>query len=337
MKKGFTLAEVLITLGIIGVVAAVTIPTLINNYNTKTWNTAATLFERKLTEALKTMNTQASLTGHMTTENFVKELSGHLKTLKTCNNEELANCFSETLYWGTGDAIPEPVDVNIIKTSKNFGLEEWETNVVGVQFANGTNALIAYNPTETCKQDPHSNQITGLECLAILYDTSGYKNPNTSGKDIRVNYKIKKVGKGCAFELNETCYTTVPFIPTPLTKAECEQMILDGYGIKACTYEEDYWAGAVKECGGVHKLPTQTQITELANYVYNGTSYTLLDKDKSITLGFLQNNANYFRIWSNKEHSAEKTYCRHFGETNSYWSGSDRYSNLPFAVCLSSK
>ena len=33
--KGFTLAEVLITLGIIGVVAAMTIPMLINHYNTK--------------------------------------------------------------------------------------------------------------------------------------------------------------------------------------------------------------------------------------------------------------------------------------------------------------
>jgi prepilin-type N-terminal cleavage/methylation domain-containing protein len=33
MKKGFTLAEVLITLGIIGVVAAMTIPTLIQNTN----------------------------------------------------------------------------------------------------------------------------------------------------------------------------------------------------------------------------------------------------------------------------------------------------------------
>lgn len=32
MKKGFTLAEVLITLGIIGVVAAITIPALIQNY-----------------------------------------------------------------------------------------------------------------------------------------------------------------------------------------------------------------------------------------------------------------------------------------------------------------
>ena len=32
-NTAFTLAEVLITLGIIGVVAAMTLPTLINNYN----------------------------------------------------------------------------------------------------------------------------------------------------------------------------------------------------------------------------------------------------------------------------------------------------------------
>lgn len=32
MKKAFTLAETLITLGVIGVVAALTLPTLINSY-----------------------------------------------------------------------------------------------------------------------------------------------------------------------------------------------------------------------------------------------------------------------------------------------------------------
>lgn len=35
MKKGFTLAEVLITLGIIGVVAAMTLPTLVQKYQDK--------------------------------------------------------------------------------------------------------------------------------------------------------------------------------------------------------------------------------------------------------------------------------------------------------------
>src|SRR5574344_1380256 len=39
-KSAFTLAEVLITLGIIGVVAALTLPSLIENHNKKVWTTA---------------------------------------------------------------------------------------------------------------------------------------------------------------------------------------------------------------------------------------------------------------------------------------------------------
>src|SRR5574344_429982 len=39
-KSAFTLAEVLITLGIIGVVAALTLPSLIENHNKKVWVTS---------------------------------------------------------------------------------------------------------------------------------------------------------------------------------------------------------------------------------------------------------------------------------------------------------
>lgn len=39
-KTAFTLAEVLITLGIIGIVAAMTLPTLIGNYKKKVWETS---------------------------------------------------------------------------------------------------------------------------------------------------------------------------------------------------------------------------------------------------------------------------------------------------------
>ncbi len=55
--RGFTLAEVLITLGIIGVVAALTIPTLMQNYKSRAWTTSSQVFVRRLEEALKTMNT----------------------------------------------------------------------------------------------------------------------------------------------------------------------------------------------------------------------------------------------------------------------------------------
>ncbi len=39
IKKGFTLAEVLVTLGIIGVVSALTVPTLMQNHQRKVFVT----------------------------------------------------------------------------------------------------------------------------------------------------------------------------------------------------------------------------------------------------------------------------------------------------------
>ncbi|MBQ2645652.1 type II secretion system protein [bacterium] len=54
MKKGFTLAEVLITLVIIGVIAAMTIPTLMNSTNAQEYRTG-------LKKAISTLNQALSL------------------------------------------------------------------------------------------------------------------------------------------------------------------------------------------------------------------------------------------------------------------------------------
>ncbi|MBQ8168129.1 type II secretion system protein, partial [bacterium] len=100
-RRAFTLAEVLITLAIIGVVAAMTIPTLISNYQDKAFETASTTFQRKLGEALKVMNVNSNLAGFQTTESFVEELSKHIKITKTCSNDKLTDCFAKEVYWGT--------------------------------------------------------------------------------------------------------------------------------------------------------------------------------------------------------------------------------------------
>ena len=274
-KSAFTLAEVLITLAIIGVVAAMTIPTLVADYNAKQWNTAATVFERKLEEALKTMNTQSTLAGHTTTESFVEELSKHFKTNKICQNDELLDCFSETVYFGLGEQTPEEIDMSKIKNAGNFGQMQWKTNIVGVQFANGTSAMIAYNPTNSCMQDPYSNQITGTNCLAILYDTSANKNPNTSGKDLRNNANVTKLGSACAIEINGNCYGT-PFEPTPLSYDECMAK-KDILGIEYCRTSNDYWGGAVNQCGGRQNMPTYSEARAIKSYLeslgddYNAT------------------------------------------------------------------
>ena len=56
MKKAFTLAEVLITLGIIGIVAAMTIPTLISKYRKSTVETRLKRASALLTNAARFVN-----------------------------------------------------------------------------------------------------------------------------------------------------------------------------------------------------------------------------------------------------------------------------------------
>lgn len=343
-RFAFTLAEVLITLAIIGVVAAMTIPTLVQNYQERSWNTASTVFQRKLGEALTVMNTQGSLAGYQDTEDFVAELSKHMKISKICKNDDLMSCFEDKVIWGAEN---EEVDMTKVKNVSHFGQDEWEeTDIVGAMFADGTTALIAYN--KDCKQDPYSNRVIniseqgiGTDCLAILYDTSGFKTPNTQQKDLRGLNIASLGGSNCAFEINGTCFTA-PFTPTPLTKTECEELKGD-LRISKCHSSSlpDYWAGAVKACGGVSKMPTAAQLAEIVNYVYNTSgigakedvSHSTLDTDKVVELGFTHSNG-YFDVWSGEEYVSDMAYVRRCGPTFAYWGGYNRYNPAPLAVCI---
>ena len=344
MKKiGFTLAEVLITLAIIGVVAALTIPTLVQNYQERAWGTASQVFQRKLGEALRVMNVQGTLAGYTTTEAFVDELSKHIKITRICDNDDITTCFSDTVTWGD-----EEVDMSKVKKAKNFGQNDWDTNTVAVQFANGVNGIIAYNPD--CRQNQFSNDVItvgetgiGTTCLAILYDVDGFKNPNTQQKDLRGLNVTSLGGSNCAIELSDgTCFTA-PFKPTPLTHAECIERQSE-LGITDCRDgDDDYWAGAVKACKDMgSSLPSQEQLTALANELYDApisgatTSYEYAnrDNDLAVSMGFISSPGSTFWLWSSEEYSEHIADLRSFYSTHTYRYYKPRDSSDRQAVCL---
>ena len=270
-KSAFTLAEVLITLAIIGVVAAMTIPTLVAEYNQKSWDTASTVFNRRLGEALAMMNTTSSLAGYSTTADFVEELGKHIKITKTCTSDKLTDCFTSTIT-----TTADPVETSKLKASKNlYSTEDYGTETIGVQFADGVSALIAYNPKAT--QDPLSNQVVRLtgskdsvglstDAISILYDVSGYKTPNQmdTGKDIRgLNIAIKT---GAAIKNLGKISTPVDCSITASTSTDAKiKADYDAYcGPTPSGSSRDYWAGAKKACvdEGMH-LPTIEELRDL--------------------------------------------------------------------------
>ena len=97
-NPAFTLAEMLITLSVIGIVAALTIPGLVKNYNSKAWGTTQNVFQKKLEVALKSMNVQGKLSGYETTEDFVNELKKNIKINKICT-DDVTKCFSKEIVW----------------------------------------------------------------------------------------------------------------------------------------------------------------------------------------------------------------------------------------------
>ena len=357
-KAAFTLAEVLITLAIIGIVAALTIPTLIQNYQTKAWNTASQVFQRKLGEALRVMNVQGTLAGYTTTEAFVDELSKHIKITRICENDDITTCFSDTVTWGD-----EEVDMSKVKKAKNFGQNDWDTNTVAVQFANGVNGIIAYNPS--CTQNQFSNdEITinengiGTTCLAILYDVDGFKNPNTQQKDLRGLNVISLGGSNCAIELSDgTCFTA-PFYPTAHVWNACDTngttsdpddlVFMSEHNIQYCLpsawQQNDYWAGAVKACHDMgSSLPSQEQLDQLARDLYPGTTISSAfneecngqrDNDLAMEWNFITSPTLTFWVWSSEERSEDGAYGRLFADGSTYRDSSGRQYSDGHAVCL---
>ena len=344
-KVAFTLAEVLITLAIIGVVAAITIPSLVKNYNEKAWESGQKVFENRLLVATRQMNTEEKLAGYSNTMDFVNELKKYIKITRVCDNNNITKCFNKEVIWNEGE---DPIDMSTIRNAESLGQKEWKTDTVAVQFANGVNAIIAYNPNTT--QEPFNNQFSATSnSMAILYDVTGNKNPNMKDKDIKYINVTELAGTtGCAINpdlVGGMCISQILAPGTgysPMTFEECYQAVSDGeLGIKACYYSSDYWAGAVKACGGINNMPSQDQLTQLANYIYNtdsvsssGTTNATMDTEKAAQFLSASPYSNYFYVWSGQENSSNGAYGRYFYSTLTYRGSFGRSYSGFLAVCL---
>lgn len=89
MKKAFTMAEVLITLGIIGIVAALTIPQLIKNYQHKELEAAFKKHYSMLAQAITHMDADGLCTVYdcySSNKDFYRNITMYFKVVKYCED-----------------------------------------------------------------------------------------------------------------------------------------------------------------------------------------------------------------------------------------------------------
>ena len=352
-KVAFTLAEVLITLGIIGVVAAMTLPALLTNIQSKVRAERSRSVQYKFSLATEKMARLNLIGPYDSTDAFVDELQKHLKISKRCNASNLRGCWPyDTVDLGNG----KTWDISKTKTGKQLGMNtddnnDYTSDNVGIVTADGTPMILSYN--KKCKAIDSLEKLSwtttdnkpltnpSASCVAAVYEINGTGKPNKLSNDV-VLFNANKLGSGCAFEVGSTCYTAV-FTPKPLTYDECMAQ-KDDLGIKECCpddmcYGEDYWAGAVKQCGGVSKMPTMDDLAKLASQLYKGNPSIgamqdydgQWDQDAATALGFTSPN---FYLWSSEEYGSDSVYNRNFYSTGSYWNDDYRYTSGLQAVCI---
>jgi len=165
--RGFTLAEILITLTVIGVIAALTIPTLLQNTNQAELKATWKKEFADLNQATISIVNDAGGTFKGSFSNGVDARDKYLSKLsyiKSCSGSRWEGCWHIPNESSGYDGTPNPV---------NF-------NIPGAILSNGTLiTFLGFNPDCTTNWGDDFNF-----CGELVVDVNGFKKPNAYGKDI---------------------------------------------------------------------------------------------------------------------------------------------------------
>lgn len=176
MKKGFSLAEVLITLGVIGVVAAITIPTLVSNYQKSQYVTGLKKAYTTFNQALNHMATDEGCTGDLactgifdtSNSNVGQTLVKYFSVVQDCGKNFTLECWPQkTLSHYDGSTPAQWTNIN------SFGGYTFITQ-------DGMSFYISKYDTGNCIAQ--NGNLTKM-CGTVIVDVNGLKNPNYYGRD----------------------------------------------------------------------------------------------------------------------------------------------------------
>ena len=165
-SRAFTLAEVLVTLGIIGVVSAMTVPTLMQNHQRKTYvtqlhkvyNEMQQAFLQEITDKNALNLKEAGLTTDESVVNFMKK---RFKVIQDCE-DKFEPCFAD--------------EYSSMDGSKRGALVNCTRNPYSSCYTIASGASICLGELSTENEE----QLSG----ALYVDINGQKGPNVGGRDM---------------------------------------------------------------------------------------------------------------------------------------------------------
>jgi len=196
-RAAFTMAEILLSLTIIGVVAAITLPSLTGNINERTWNTQRKALYARFSQAIALM---PALNGYANTETFVTDgLAKVLKINNICDSEHLEDCGLvskiTTLNGNNFSMATKMSELNetmlsvsyIGSASEVYSYNQADYEAAAFETQNGESIVVYYYPNCVSQLAETSTfYIPPKICANFIYDLNGNKGPNTVGKDIGV-------------------------------------------------------------------------------------------------------------------------------------------------------
>jgi len=175
-QTAFTLAEVLITLLIIGVIASIVIPGLIADTQNAEYKTAwkKTYAELDLATRKILSDNAGNIKGTFTSSTALKnEYKNYLNYIKDCDNGISQGCWHAS-------GVPKPFTGTATPYADSYGASP------ALILSNG--ALVSiYLASPSCTYNQGI-----LVCGWYFIDVNGFKGPNVQGKDILAVYLLEK-------------------------------------------------------------------------------------------------------------------------------------------------
>ncbi len=221
-KIAFTLAEVLITLGIIGIVAAMTIPTLVAKYQEKVMVTKVKQAHSQLMNAIQLyvaknncQNMLCLFDTNKTSDEVIAELATVVRKAKVCKEGDTEKACK---YYGLKDNKPSYKVDGVYASSDGITTNGrmYLPNGMIFQVRQGSQCP---RTLETIIRDENGYEIDRVEtvshtCAFVYFDVNNTQGPNQFGADV-YRYSVQDTGKIVPSKLlnNALLYNKIEYTP----------------------------------------------------------------------------------------------------------------------------